>query len=586
MRFLIALFIIIFVGHGLTYSQNENVENTVIGYTYNLHKIKAHRFGGDETIKLSGRVFLDPRTKYSPKHKSEEHWYFYRYEFKHHDIFEIPGKKAISKIVKHDKTKDYFVALKFINQWRQHSYTDIMDNVNVSAGHEVGCEECNFKNEIYDITGNWMFTVYYEIKPIYKDENLKTVEEVVYNNESRAKSTSTAGVELSSPSSKNIDSNTDRSSDKSLASNTENNVVANSSNKNISDSKNSSSLNENKDQVISKENNTPTQSSTESEKKELHKTVVAIHEKNEEGGKRSNSKEVEIETNKFEIDKKTDLVDQAPRQEDVKSSADLSVTKDLIGKESQKDLEIHSQKEVDKGSQTNRSGPKDTDVAAKKSIVTTKELKENEITEANEIENFDQLSVKEKIQAKKELKRKKEFKDKIARQKFAEKFKNRNTEKALVENIKVEDSDASVKKNPKFENEVIKETNTGSVTSVEIQDREEKRIENLVQPDHFIDLEGRVIKTPIQAIFKEEEFTYHVLFRVLGRPDEPFTDLQHIGPLYRETFDRKGSTRYLLGNSKSIEGAQKVVDKINESGIYSSYIAEYKNGKLQRYIDN
>jgi len=89
----------------------------------------------------------------------------------------------------------------------------------------------------------------------------------------------------------------------------------------------------------------------------------------------------------------------------------------------------------------------------------------------------------------------------------------------------------------------------------------------------------------IDQIFNDEEFSYHILFRVLGTPDKDFPKLRHIGPLYRETFDAKGTTRYLIGNSVSIEGARKLIKLVKEAGFKSSYIAEYQYGKLTRYID-
>lgn len=89
----------------------------------------------------------------------------------------------------------------------------------------------------------------------------------------------------------------------------------------------------------------------------------------------------------------------------------------------------------------------------------------------------------------------------------------------------------------------------------------------------------------IDQIFDDEEVSYHILFRVLGKATEDFPELRHIGPLYRETFDDNGTTRYLIGNSLDIEGARKLINLVKDAGYKSSYIAEYQHGKLSRYID-
>ena len=88
----------------------------------------------------------------------------------------------------------------------------------------------------------------------------------------------------------------------------------------------------------------------------------------------------------------------------------------------------------------------------------------------------------------------------------------------------------------------------------------------------------------IQEVIKTEEITYHILFRVLDNPFEEFPDLEELGPLFRETFDDKGNSRYLIGNTDDLQEAEMMLQKVKDAGFKASFIAEYKNGKLHKIL--
>jgi hypothetical protein len=91
-------------------------------------------------------------------------------------------------------------------------------------------------------------------------------------------------------------------------------------------------------------------------------------------------------------------------------------------------------------------------------------------------------------------------------------------------------------------------------------------------------------KVKIQEIIKSDVISYHILFRVLDNPNEKFDDLKQFGPLYRETFDAKGSSRYLIGNTDDINIAKQLLDKVKKAGYPASFISEYINGSLSKII--
>lgn len=91
-------------------------------------------------------------------------------------------------------------------------------------------------------------------------------------------------------------------------------------------------------------------------------------------------------------------------------------------------------------------------------------------------------------------------------------------------------------------------------------------------------------KEQIQEVIKSDVVSYHILFRVLDNPYEKFDNLKQFGPLYRETFDAKGNSRYLIGNTDDINVAKQLLDKVKKAGYPASFISEYINGSLSKII--
>ena len=91
-------------------------------------------------------------------------------------------------------------------------------------------------------------------------------------------------------------------------------------------------------------------------------------------------------------------------------------------------------------------------------------------------------------------------------------------------------------------------------------------------------------KEQIQEVIKSDVVSYHILFRVLDNPYEKFDNLKQFGPLYRETFDAKGSSRYLIGNTDDINVAKQLLEKVKKAGYPASFISEYINGSLSKII--
>ena len=89
----------------------------------------------------------------------------------------------------------------------------------------------------------------------------------------------------------------------------------------------------------------------------------------------------------------------------------------------------------------------------------------------------------------------------------------------------------------------------------------------------------------IPEIKREEVSTYHILFRVLDNPYQKFPKLEKLGPLYRETFDNKGNSRYLIGDETSIKKARKLLKKVKKAGYPSSIIVEYINGEMKGAVE-
>jgi len=154
----------------LPYNVSYNSVDNVIGYKYNLWAIKATSLCDDQTYSFTGRIFLDKRKTYKSTFDKGEHTFMYKFEFKNGETHFFGGNQDFSEVIKYDDIKNYYIALKFDRDWIHHTYDDIIKVQNFSAGKEVGCNSCNFSKVIYSKENTWMFTLFYEIKPIYKNK--------------------------------------------------------------------------------------------------------------------------------------------------------------------------------------------------------------------------------------------------------------------------------------------------------------------------------------------------------------------------------------------------------------------------------
>lgn len=148
-----------------------------------------------------------------------------------------------------------------------------------------------------------------------------------------------------------------------------------------------------------------------------------------------------------------------------------------------------------------------------------------------------------------------------------------NQEEALLVGRKV--------KSRGFLESTVVEFNQGKMIEeyeIESKDQEGRVEEDLVNQNP--------VSTPsIPELKKEEITTYHILFRVLDNPYQVFPYLEKLGPLYRETFDRQGNSRYLIGEETSIKKARKLLKKVKKSGYPSSIIVEYVNGEMMGAVE-
>lgn len=88
----------------------------------------------------------------------------------------------------------------------------------------------------------------------------------------------------------------------------------------------------------------------------------------------------------------------------------------------------------------------------------------------------------------------------------------------------------------------------------------------------------------IQEVINSDVVSYHILFRVLPNPYEKFDELKQFGALYRETFDKNGNSRYLIGNTDDIKEAKSLLEKVKKAGYGASMVAEYVNGQLSKIV--
>ena len=147
----------------------EAMYDNLIGYEYNLWGVKAQNKAGNATYEYTGRIFLDKRKEYRATFKEDEHFYFFKEKFSNGQVFKIPGSQKNTQFINKESTQDYYIALKFGPQWKHHQLRDILENMDGSVGTDVGCKECNYKKNFYDLKNDWSLTVYYQIKPIFKD---------------------------------------------------------------------------------------------------------------------------------------------------------------------------------------------------------------------------------------------------------------------------------------------------------------------------------------------------------------------------------------------------------------------------------
>lgn len=99
------------------------------------------------------------------------------------------------------------------------------------------------------------------------------------------------------------------------------------------------------------------------------------------------------------------------------------------------------------------------------------------------------------------------------------------------------------------------------------------------------DPEQEATPKQIEEVINSTVVSYHILFRVLDNPYETFDELKGIGTLYRETYDKEGNSRYLIGNTDDIKVARQLLVEVKNAGYATSFIAEYKNGQLNKVIE-
>lgn len=155
----------------------EDTKNPVIGYQYNLWGIKADRLSGDDELLYTGRIFLDVRKEFKSSYDKDEHWFFSKEVIRDGEVVKLQGSDKSTIELKHDMTSDYYVTLKMGNKWSRFYYQDILNQEKNEVGKDVGCEECNFSEQIYLPEQDWIITLYFEIKPHYKFPKVDTEED-------------------------------------------------------------------------------------------------------------------------------------------------------------------------------------------------------------------------------------------------------------------------------------------------------------------------------------------------------------------------------------------------------------------------
>jgi len=151
---------------------NQAIFDKLIGYEYNLWGVKAENKNGASEYEYTGRIFLDKRKGYKANFQEDEHFFFFKEKFTNGQIFKVPGSGEATRFINKAHINEYYVALKFGPQWKHHQLRDILENLDASVGLDVGCSDCNFAKGYYDLEKDWALTVYYNIKPIFKDSDL------------------------------------------------------------------------------------------------------------------------------------------------------------------------------------------------------------------------------------------------------------------------------------------------------------------------------------------------------------------------------------------------------------------------------
>jgi len=141
----------------------------VIGYKYNLWAVQANSPESGSTYSFTGRIFLDRRKEYKAAFKKDEHAFLFQHTFKNGEIHHIKGNQIFTEVIKYSEISDYYIALKFGQEWVHHTFDDIFRVQSKKVGNDVGCETCNFTKVIYSSEDDWTLKLYYEIRPVYKE---------------------------------------------------------------------------------------------------------------------------------------------------------------------------------------------------------------------------------------------------------------------------------------------------------------------------------------------------------------------------------------------------------------------------------
>lgn len=538
----------------ITWSTTAQTDYKVIGYSYNLYAIQATRLNpnipcGDCNIK--GGTLLDPRKSYTSGFERDEYFLDDKKILAENEVFKIPGYFRNSEVKKRDIEK-YFMAFKLGNQWKNHHYDEIIEHSFRNQGASVGCNNCNFKNELFDDENNCIIHAYYEIRPIYKDGIGPQPQDIITKNSTTDLNTDNVdvkGVQLRGQ----IDQANDRLikayeklSNDNISRNARTNLLLDANSiysDNVEIIKSANDNYQEKIAVIVKDNIQFIESAD---------YISAAYD--------AFLNEVEYITNK-----KYNKYDSKRKLKEVSNKYFNLASKIPFENKAQANQESKSIQEIKR--ETRGEGDRIEPIADSDKIsyhvlfkvIGNPDETFNELKGIGDLyrETFNDLGTTRYLMGSSDNPR--------HLKKYITPLKNKGYNSCYI----VEYKNATLYRY--YEEGIEPEVTARLDNDVALKANAEPELKNL--------------EYRIDHIFNDDEFSYHILFRVLGSPTEDFPELRHIGPLYRETFDTKGSTRYLIGNSETIEGARKLVDLVVESGFKSAYIAEYRYGKLSRYVD-